>query len=105
MYTVRSGCQIENLLEGGTMPTYTRREWGKLAIAGVPGAASLLQNSTALAGPSAKPNSTWAGVQVGMNVPYNFGTRTTMSAEDVLEKCIQLGVSTVELRSQPIEKS
>ena len=40
-----------------------------------------------------------------MNVPYNFGTRTTMSAEDVLEKCIQLGVGVVELRAQPIEKS
>jgi sugar phosphate isomerase/epimerase len=28
-----------------------------------------------------------------------------MSAEDVLEKCVQLGVGTVELRAQPIEKS
>src|SRR5579864_2475421 len=87
------------------MPPYTRREWGKLTLAGLPGAASLLELSPAIAGPSAKPSSTWAGVQVGMNVPYNFGTRTTMSAEDVLEKCIQLGVSTVELRAQPIEKS
>ena len=87
------------------MPTYNRREWGKLALAGVPTAASLLELGPALAGPSTKPNSTWAGVQVGMNVPYNFGTRTTMSAEDVLEKCVQLGVGTVELRAQPIEKS
>src|SRR5260370_37869184 len=87
------------------MPPYTRREWGNMALAGVPGAASLLELSPALAGPSVKPNSTWAGVQVGMNVPYNFGTRTTMSAEDVLEKCIQLGVGTVELRAQPIAKS
>ena len=87
------------------MPTYNRREWGKLAMAGVPGAAALLEHSAAFAGPSTKPASTWAGVEVGMNVPYNFGTRTTMSAEDVLEKCIQLGVGVVELRAQPIEKS
>jgi sugar phosphate isomerase/epimerase len=85
------------------MPAYTRREWGKLALAGLP--ASLLEFNPAFAAPSAKPSSTWAGVQVGMNVPYNFGTRTTMSAEDVLDKCVQLGVGTVELRAQPIEKS
>ena len=87
------------------MPIHTRREWTKLALAGLPGTAFLFEPSSVLGGPSGKPNSTWAGVQVGMNVPYNFGTRTTMSAEDVLEKCIQLGVSTVELRAQPIEKS
>ena len=87
------------------MPPYTRREWGKLSLAGLPAACSMLDLSPTFAGPSAKPSSTWAGVQVGMNVPYNFGTRTTMSAEDVLEKCIQLGVGVVELRAQPIEKS
>ena len=65
------------------MPPYTRRELGKLALAGLPATASLLELSPAFAAPSAKPNSTWAGVQVGMNVPYNFGTRTTMSAEEV----------------------
>ncbi len=86
------------------MPTYTRRELGKLVMAGIP-AVPLLERSSAFAASSTKPLSTWAGVQVGMNVPYNFGTRTTMSAEDVLEKCIGLGVGCVELRAQPIEKS
>ena len=84
---------------------YTRRELGKLALAGLPGAGLLLKSKAVLGSPSAKPNSNWAGVHVGMNVPYSFGTRTTMSGEDVLAKCIQLGVSTVELRAQPIEKS
>jgi sugar phosphate isomerase/epimerase len=65
----------------------------------------MLELRPGFAAPVNKPNSTWAGVQVGMNVPYSFGTRTTMSAEDVLERCVQLGVSTVELRAQPIEKS
>ena len=87
------------------MPQYTRRHWGKLALTGLPGAISLAALRPGIAAPVNKPNSTWAGVQVGMNVPYSFGTRTTMSAEDVLERCVQLGVSTVELRAQPIEKS
>jgi len=37
-----------------------------------------------------------------MNVPYNFGTRT-MPVDEVIAKTAQLGVSAVELRSQPIE--
>jgi sugar phosphate isomerase/epimerase len=79
------------------MPTYNRRELGKLALAALPVVAS--------GRPTSKPNSTWAGVTVGMNVPYSFGTRTAMSAEDVLQKCVQIGLSSVELRAQAIEKS
>ncbi len=51
---------------------------------------------------AAAPNSTFAGVTVGMNVPYNFGTRT-MPVDEVIAKTTQLNVSAVELRSQPIE--
>lgn len=49
---------------------YTRREIGKIALAGFPAAGLLLKSDLRAA---AKPNSRWAGVQVGMNVPYNFG--------------------------------
>ena len=41
------------------------------------------------------------GVKIGMNVPYNFGGRTT--PDEDLQNCVQLGVSGVELRSQPVE--
>jgi sugar phosphate isomerase/epimerase len=78
---------------------YTRRKLGRLATGG------LLLPSALRSAPSTTPNSKWAGVQVGLNVPYSFGTRTAMNAEDVLETCIQFGVSGVELRAQPIEKS
>lgn len=78
---------------------YTRREFGRLASAAVPAAA--LVPSTLFA-QAARPNSKWAGVQVGMNVPYNFGGRT-MPAEEVLSNTVALGVSAVELRGQPIE--
>jgi len=67
----------------------------------VPAAAALPRDAFAfLQGP--KPNSTFAGVQIGLNVPYNYGTRT-MPVDDVIAKTTQLNVSAVELRSQPIE--
>jgi sugar phosphate isomerase/epimerase len=79
---------------------YTRREFGKVALAGIP--------SIGLLARQAKPNSKWAGVQVGMNAPYNFGSGAAnnyMSGDEVLAKCLQLGISAVELRSQPVEAS
>jgi sugar phosphate isomerase/epimerase len=80
--------------------TLTRRDLGKLMLT-VP-AAGLLSNKAIAAMLAAKPDSKWAGVQIGMNVPYNYGVRT-MPVDDVIAKTAQLGVSAVELRSQPIE--
>ena len=76
---------------------YTRRELGRLFLSSVP--LPLLLRSAYSA---AKPNSTFAGVTIGMNVPYNFGTRT-MPVDEVIAKTTQLNISSVELRSQPIE--
>jgi sugar phosphate isomerase/epimerase len=71
---------------------YTRRDMAKLALVAVPGMRALLD----------LPNSKVAGVQIGLNVPYNFGSRT-MDGDEVLRRCVQLGVSAIELRSQPVE--
>jgi len=79
---------------------YTRRELGKLALAGVPLACTLAKLDAFAA---AKPDSKWEDVQVGMNVPYNFGNNM-MSPDETLDRCLQLGVSAVELRSQPVEQ-
>jgi sugar phosphate isomerase/epimerase len=49
-----------------------------------------------------KPNSKFAGVQVGLNVPYSFASGS-MSGDDILKNCLQLGLSAVELRTQPVE--
>ncbi len=83
--------------------TYTRRQFGTIALAGLP--ASLLVRPHSAAGGllQAKPNSKWAGVQVGMNVPYNFKTGNYMTADDIIARCQQLGVSAMELRAQPVE--
>jgi len=79
---------------------YTRREFGKLALAAVP-AAHVLDASTAAAF-QVKPNSKVRGVSIGMNVPYNFGGRTA-SVDEIIQNCVKLGVSAVELRTQPVE--
>jgi len=82
--------------------TYTRREFGRIVVAGLP--AGLLFDHAAFAGlAQIKPNSKWAGVQVGMNVPYNFKTGNYMTADDIIARCQQLGVSGMELRAQPVE--
>ena len=70
----------------------TRRDFGKQVLG-----ARLQARS------SPSPNSKWAGVQVGMNVPYNFGTGNFTTGDEILEKCLRLGVSAVELRAQPVE--
>src|SRR5258708_1573612 len=80
--------------------TYSRRELGKLMLTTFP-VAGLLPRE-AFAAWQGKPSSEWAGVQVGMNVPYNFGSRD-MNIDETLAKTVQLGVSAVELRSQPVE--
>jgi sugar phosphate isomerase/epimerase len=80
--------------------TFTRRELGKLFLS-VP-AAGLMSNDALAAMLAAKPDSKWAGVQVGLNVPYNYGVRT-MPVDEVIAKTAQLNASAVELRSQPIE--
>jgi sugar phosphate isomerase/epimerase len=80
---------------------YTRRELGRLALAGLPSAGLFLRSGSVAA--FAKPESKWAGVQVGMNVPYNFGMGNYLSGDEILSRCLQLGVSGVEMRMQPVE--
>ena len=85
---------------------YSRREIGKLAL----GVWPILGTRSALAGAEAPqrstPNSRFGGVQVALNVPYSFGTemkQASMSGQDILGHCVALGLSAVELRSQPVE--
>jgi sugar phosphate isomerase/epimerase len=85
----------------------SRREFCRMPLLAVPlglalcGPRQLFAQTPA----AAKPNSVWGGVQVGLNVPYSFGTRTGQNAEEVLTHCVALGISGVELRAQAIEIS
>jgi hypothetical protein len=52
----------------------------------------------------AKPNSNFGGVHVGINAPYSFRGMPG-DADSVLKDITDLGLSFVELRSQPVEGS
>src|SRR5262245_10868767 len=71
----------------------SRRDLAKLALVAVPGVRLL----------AAKPDSKVAGVQIGLNVPYNFGARM-MDGDEVLRRSVDLNISAVELRSQPVDE-
>lgn len=80
----------------------TRRDVTKLAVGVIPGALLGQRVLGASARQTARPNSKVRGVQIAMNAPYNFGNNN-MSADETLARCVRLGISAVELRSQPVE--
>lgn len=84
------------------MTTYSRRDFTKLALAALPaaGAFSALVPLARAADP--KPNSRVNGVHIGLNVPYSFGP-APITGDEILANCVKLGLSAVELRTQPIE--
>jgi sugar phosphate isomerase/epimerase len=65
---------------------YSRRDLGKLALAAA----------------VARGDSLWGGVQIGLNVPYSYHGLPG-DAEHVLTYTTGLGISALELRSQPVE--
>jgi sugar phosphate isomerase/epimerase len=89
------------------MQPHSRRQFAKFTLptlAGVGWSAltgRLLAAETSAHAP-AKPDSKVAGVQLGLNVPYSFAN-PLMSGDDILANCVQLGLSAVELRTQPVE--
>ena len=82
------------------MSAYTRREFTKLALSGV--AALSTTKALRAAEVPGRPNSKVAGVQIGLNVPYSFAN-PLMSGDDIIKNCVALGVSGLELRTQPVE--
>lgn len=89
------------------MLPHSRRDFAKRSLVALSGAGLLpflnrLDAAEAKDAPASKPNSKVAGVQLGLNVPYSFGD-PLMSGDDILENCVRLGVSSVELRTQPVE--
>lgn len=84
---------------------HTRREFVNRSLLALSGAGLLPvinRLGAAEAAAKSKPNSKVAGVQLGINVPYSFANGA-MSGIDILKNCLQLGISAVELRTQPVE--
>jgi sugar phosphate isomerase/epimerase len=82
---------------------YSRREMGKLALAGLP-AAAVLGTTESIFGAfaQAKPNSLIDGVQIG-TITYSFRSMPDQSAEAVLKYTLESGISAIELMGGPIE--
>src|SRR6188508_1990082 len=83
--------------------SYTRREFGKLALAGLP-AAAVLGRADSIFGAfaQAKPNSLINGVQVG-TITYSYRQMPDQSAEATLKYILDSGISAVELMGGPVE--
>lgn len=89
--------------KNATRPVYSRREFSRLSLFTLTGAASLpLLGRLGAAEAVAKPNSKFAGVQIGLNVPYSFG-KPELTGEEILKNSVQIGLSALELRTQSVE--
>jgi sugar phosphate isomerase/epimerase len=83
--------------------SYTRREFGKLALAGLP-AAALLGRTESIFGAfaQAKPNSLINGVQIG-TITYSYRSMPDQTAEATLKYIVDSGISAIELMGGPVE--
>ena len=70
---------------------YSRRDFGRLALAGIPAAAAAGGIRPALAF-QAKPNSLWGGVPFGIFAAYRFGPEAS-DLEGPLKALVKFGVS------------
>jgi sugar phosphate isomerase/epimerase len=81
---------------------YSRRDFGKLALASLP-VAGLLERSGAAFARQAKPNSVWGGVPFGIFAPYRFGPEAS-DLEPALKALVGFGVSQTEVSSALVER-
>jgi sugar phosphate isomerase/epimerase len=82
---------------------YTRREFGRLALAGLP-AAAMVGGSESFFGAlaQAKPNSRIDGVQIG-TITYSYRSMPEQTAEATLKYIVDSGISGIELMGGPVE--
>jgi len=79
---------------------YSRREFGKLALAAVPAVGILADSKMLFA--QAKPNSVFGGVRVGVIAPYSFNVETP-DVDAILKALIKDNISEVELQNSAVE--
>ena len=81
----------------------TRREFGRLALTGVPAAAALGGSEPIVrAFAQSKPNSLIDGVQIG-TITYSYRSLPDQSAEATLRYVVDSGISAIELMGGPVE--
>lgn len=85
----------------GSKTQYSRREFGALALAGLPVAA--LAGRVDLGAWQAKPNSVWGGVPFGIFAPYRFGPEAS-DLDGALKALVRFGVSQTEINGGVVER-
>ena len=87
-----------------TTMNYSRRDFGKLALASLPAAALLSKSGNLLAAAqmAGKPNSRYGGVQVGV-ITYSYRSMPDQSAEAILGYVVESGINAIELMGPPAE--
>jgi sugar phosphate isomerase/epimerase len=83
--------------------SYTRREFGRLALAGLP-AAAVAGRGDSIFGAllQTRPNSVVNGVQIG-TITYSYRSMPDQSAEATLKYILESGISGIELMGGPVE--
>ena len=82
---------------------FSRREFGRLTLAGVPGVALATRSGGLLdALAQSKPNSLINGVQIG-TITYSYRSMPDQSAEATLKYIVDSGISAIELMGGPVE--
>ncbi len=83
--------------------SYTRREFGKLALAGLPAVALLERPLFGSVLAQGKPNSLFNGVQIGV-ITYSYRSMSDQSGEATLKYVLDSGINAIELMDGPAEK-
>jgi sugar phosphate isomerase/epimerase len=78
---------------------YTRREFGKLALAALPATTGVPLSALAQA---SKPDSTINGVRLG-TITYSYRSMSDQSAEAILGYVLATGISEIEFMGGPVE--
>ena len=78
---------------------YSRRDFGKIAIGGIPVASAILADPRRFFA-AEKPNSKISGVQIG-TITYSYRSMPDQSAEATLQYLVDSGISACELMNGP----
>jgi hypothetical protein len=82
--------------------SFTRREFGQLALASLPATAFLGTDLFGWREFQAKPNSLINGVQIG-TITYSYRQMPDQSAEATLQYVVASGISAIELMDGPVD--
>ena len=81
---------------------FTRRDFGKIALAGLPATAIMNTPWFGALAAQARPNSNFNGVQIGV-ITYSYRSMPDQSAQATLKYVLDSGINAIELMDGPVE--